>query len=209
MTPSDRATARSDEDAAIDIQGVVAAKRAMRREIKARLAHLDEKARARESESLWERFTEATPLGVEGPILAYLSTFPEEPSTWEFVRGLWRRGVAVALPRVDPDARRLALHRVTGPERLVVNRWGIAEPSADMTELEPNEIRAVLVPGLAFDRRGGRLGRGGGYYDRLLSCLESPAPRWSVAFLAQIVERVPMLPHDQTLHGVVTAEGAI
>jgi len=207
MTPWAYSTSRSDQQA--DLEKVVMAKRALRREIKARLARLDETARVQESESLWERFAEANPLGEEGPILAYLSSFPEEPSTWEFVRGLWQRGIAVALPRVDPEAHRLALHRINSPECLVVNRWGIAEPAADAIELRPHEIRGVLTPGLAFDRRGGRLGRGGGYYDRLLSCLDPRVPRWAVAFSAQIVEQVPTLPHDQTLHGVVTAQGVL
>jgi 5-formyltetrahydrofolate cyclo-ligase len=67
----------------------------------------------------------------------------------------------------------------------------------------------VLVPGIAFDRSGGRLGYGGGYYDRLLPVLPARAARVAGAFSAQIVDAVPSAPHDITMDTVVTEAGVV
>lgn len=66
-----------------------------------------------------------------------------------------------------------------------------------------------MVPGLGFDARGGRLGYGGGYYDRLLTRLPSTALRVAAAFSAQLLDAVPMEPHDQYVSLIVTEDGPL
>lgn len=73
----------------------------------------------------------------------------------------------------------------------------------------PEEIGAIAVPGLAFTKSGHRLGRGGGYYDRYLASLPTSTMRIGVCFALQIVATLPIEPHDQPMHAVVTEEGLI
>ena len=120
------------------------------------------------------------------------------------------QGKTVALPRVVEPARMLELCRVADAARDIVVGWrGVPEPASDCGCVEVADVDWVLVPGVAFDRDGGRLGYGGGYYDRLLPLLPSRAPRVAGAFSVQIVDEVPKAPHDITMDVVVTELGVV
>jgi 5-formyltetrahydrofolate cyclo-ligase len=81
---------------------------------------------------------------------------------------------------------------------------GIPEPRAECPKVELTAVDWVLVPGVAFDAQGRRMGYGGGYYDRLLPILPPSALRVAGAFEMQIVDRVPTAPHDLALDTIVT-----
>jgi 5-formyltetrahydrofolate cyclo-ligase len=78
---------------------------------------------------------------------------------------------------------------------------------AGAPEVEPKELDVVLVPGVSFDKRGGRLGFGGGFYDRLL--IRTPAARIGVTYDCCLVEELPCAEHDQRMDWVVTPTQAI
>ncbi len=138
-------------------------------------------------------------------VLLYLAAFPEEIATRPLVDWVLDRGQELILPRVDRVDRVLRLHRVDDPAtQLHPGSLGILEPGPNLPEVGPDLLEWVLVPGLAFDRDGFRLGRGGGFYDRLLSCLPSGISCWSIAFDSQIVNDLPREPHDQPVHGILT-----
>jgi 5-formyltetrahydrofolate cyclo-ligase len=82
-------------------------------------------------------------------------------------------------------------------------RFGVLEPEGPA--VDPAQVELWVVPGLAFDRQGGRLGYGGGYYDRALA--QSRAPRLGFAFARQVVSRVPREAHDLRVDGVMTDSG--
>ena len=115
-------------------------------------------------------------------------------------------GARVVYPRVVDSERRLAFHAVRVDE-LVPARFGLREPAADpATLVELAAIDAFVVPGLAFDRAGGRIGWGRGHYDATLA--DAPcALRIGLAFECQLVDEVPLDPHDMRLHAVVTESG--
>jgi 5-formyltetrahydrofolate cyclo-ligase len=110
------------------------------------------------------------------------------------------RGRRTALPRVTRDE--LVLVATTEAEELFPGFRGIAEPTGP--PIDPDEVDAIVVPGLAFDPHGGRLGRGGGHYDRLLARLPAAAVRIGVGFACQLVPNVPREAHDEALDLVVT-----
>ncbi|ABG04285.1 5-formyltetrahydrofolate cyclo-ligase [Rubrobacter xylanophilus DSM 9941] len=143
-----------------------------------------------------------------GVVLAYAGV-GSELDTAGFMREVLGGGRRLVLPRVDREARRLELYEVEDPEReLVPGVWGIPEPNPERARrVGLEEVEFVLVPGVAFDRRGGRLGHGAGYYDRLLGGARRLPPLVAAAFEAQIVERVPMEPHDVPVDLVVTERG--
>lgn len=101
----------------------------------------------------------------------------------------------------------LSFHEVGDPLTLGSGSFGIREPVVGMhQEVGPAEIDALLCPGLAFDRHGGRLGRGKGFYDRVLSLMRPDALRVGVAFQLQIQEALPLEEHDILMTHLVREE---
>ena len=139
-------------------------------------------------------------------VLGYAS-FGSEIDTRPWLEGVLDGGRALVLPRIDREARRLALHQVRdlGAD-LVPGVWGIAEPDPMRCPTASlAEIDFVLVPGLVFDPEGGRIGYGAGYYDRLLGAWPAPLPPLvSAAFELQVVPSVPVLATDHRVDLVVT-----
>jgi 5-formyltetrahydrofolate cyclo-ligase len=103
-------------------------------------------------------------------------------------------------PRIA-KGRQLVLHPYD-PDRLARHRFGMLEPVASLPVVDPATVDVVLVPGVAFDRRGGRLGFGGGYYDRFLPT--TPALRVGIAFDQCLAEELPCDEHDQRMDWVAT-----
>ena len=142
-------------------------------------------------------------LGLTGPVLSYMA-MPEEPDLSGLHRALARRGVAVALPLcVGKGVMEARLPR--GPLR--PGPYGIREPDPAVSELlPPEEIGAVLVPCVAFDGYGNRLGHGAGYYDRYLP-LCPRARLICVGFEAQRLPLVETDAHDRRMRALVTEAG--
>ncbi len=114
----------------------------------------------------------------------------------------------------------MELRKIDSPADWTPGKWGVPEPNPAATEPYPisGEIDVVIVPGLAFDRKGGRLGYGGGYYDRLYAARRASAPERSrrtlwigFAYARQVAEEeeLPREPHDLPLNGLATEEGII
>ncbi|HSK05480.1 MAG TPA: 5-formyltetrahydrofolate cyclo-ligase [Kofleriaceae bacterium] len=112
------------------------------------------------------------------------------------------RGLTVAYPRVIGDATALAFHAVRIDE-LVLAGFGLREPRPDAPAVDLLQIGVFFVPGLAFDRAGGRIGWGRGHYDVTLAA--SPAAwRVGLAYDFQVVDEVPREAHDTLLHTIIT-----
>jgi 5-formyltetrahydrofolate cyclo-ligase len=129
-------------------------------------------------------------------------------SEWDaarVARAALAQGKQVVVPRVDAPARVLELHRITSlAEDIVPGYRGIPEPRHTLPSATTAEVDLALVPGVAFDERGRRLGYGGGYYDRLLPLLRREAMRVAGAFDQQIVPEVPAAAHDLGVDLIVT-----
>lgn len=139
-------------------------------------------------------------------VLAYAS-LGSELDTDRFLLQVLDEGRTLLLPKVDRSKRRLVLFEIKDPESdLQPGVWGIREPREDLgMPTEPGAVDFAFVPGVAFDRRGGRLGYGGGFYDRLISeDLGSDAALISGAFEFQVVEEVPKDRHDALVDLVIT-----
>jgi len=138
-----------------------------------------------------------------GSVLFY-HPIPGELDCLPLVREAWRLGKAVLLPKVSRAERRMAAFRWRSPEdEMTAGSYGIREPARG----EPwplGELDLVIVPVLACDRRGLRLGRGGGYYDRFLAQDSLRATTCGLAFARQVVDVLPAEAHDVPVEIVVT-----
>ncbi len=138
-------------------------------------------------------------------VSAYMG-FGTEVDTAAFVAQVLADGKQLALPRIDKASKSLRLHRVKRLEDLVPGVWGIREPHVDAPAIALDEIDFVLMPGVAFDNRGARLGYGAGFYDRLLGASVRRALRVTAAFDVQIVDTVPTDEHDQRLDIIISEQ---
>ena len=150
--------------------------------------------------------------GRSAPALAAFMPGGSEIDIRPVIEWAWGQGVAVLLPKTGPRDS-LTLHRVTGYAQLEPGRFGLWEPKADIPAWPPGgRIDVMLVPGIAFDRSGGRIGYGRGYYDRLLGELarQGPLPPLiAPAFSLQLVERVPAEEHDAAVDFIACEDGWI
>lgn len=184
-------------------------KEALRTSIKERLKRLSPEDRARESRSLCKRLLAALP-ETPGTICVFYPMVGSEADIRELFPALRERGWAVFFPRFEGSA--FAFRRADSDDALVPGRYGLKEPSKDEEALAIEDVAIAILPGLAFDPAGGRIGRGNGGYDRWLRDLRKRNPSakvWGVALECQMVPVVPKEPHDETVDLVVTPRGVI
>lgn len=129
-------------------------------------------------------------------ILLYHS-LPDEVHTHDFLKK-WHGSKRLVLPVVVGDELELRLYH---PDNLEPGSYAILEPK-NQTLIDAQEVQLALIPGVAFDRCGNRLGRGKGYYDRLLPAIQTP--KIGILFDYQLLEAIPHEPFDVSLNGIIT-----
>ena len=169
-------------------------KQNLRRDLLARRAALTPAQNASRSTIIATRVIQSWEYQQAGSVLLYAS-FDHEVRTAELIEATLRLHKGVILPRVSREARRLDLFFVDSPQdQLAAGTWGIPEPVPELCRPAAlQDVNCVIAPGVGFDIYGGRLGYGGGYYDRLLNSLTPWQARVAVGvcFEAQIVREVP------------------
>lgn len=133
-------------------------------------------------------------------------SFGSEVATRGMADRIRIEGKRLLLPYVDGEAMEAA--EVLPGDDLIRAPYGAREPTRRVP-VDPAEVDLVVTPGLAFDRRGYRLGYGGGFYDRYLARLRPETVRLGIGFAVQLVDRVPAGPGDQRVDLVVTEAGVI
>lgn len=133
-----------------------------------------------------------------------VSIFPEV-ETKAIIAHAWSQGKRVAVPKCEAQLRQMDFRILTDFSQLECVYSGLFEPRVDQTVyVSPEELDLLIVPGLAFDVRGHRLGFGGGYYDRYLSTFTGKT--LSLAFKEQVITHFPTENHDLPIGKVVTEE---
>ncbi len=198
--------APSTEPADAAREGLRDAKRAMRARILAARDQLTAVARGRASRAICTALAARHDFQ-DAHIVLLTLPFGSEWDTAPLVEAALGQNKTVAMPRVNPRTRTLELCAVNDIARDVAPGYrGIREPLPHCARIDPETIGWALVPGLAFDPEGRRLGYGGGFYDRLLPSLAPAAPRIAGAFELQIVDRVPANRHDLPVAAIVTEQ---
>jgi 5-formyltetrahydrofolate cyclo-ligase len=185
------------------------AKRDLRTELTAARRALSEADRAAAARSLRDALLTLPEVDMAASVAAYVS-IGTEPETRGLLFGLWKRGAYVLLPKLLPGGD-LDWATYEGPDSLAPGRLGLLEPTAPARGVDA--VRAadvVIVPALAVDRTGVRLGRGGGSYDRVLARLGPGILSMALLYDGEILDTVPREPHDQRVRAVVTpARGVV
>ena len=176
----------------------------LRREMRARLKTLGD-ARAEKSRAIVAALARH-PAFLSAKTVALFAPIPSEPDVEPLWTGAARQ---FCYPRVNETQIEFVV--VRHPEDLAPAAWNplVREPAAAQSIIAPADLDLILVPGLAFTRDGRRLGRGGGYYDRLLAARDSRTIALGVCFDLQLVADLPCEPHDQRVAAVVTESGTL
>jgi 5-formyltetrahydrofolate cyclo-ligase len=194
-----------------DTPTITQEKAALRARMRSWRDSLDGAAKVRAAEALAERgaalVSELCRPDGRG-IVSGFASLPEELNIWPLLRRLSRAGVLLALPVVARKGQPLVFRAWAPGDLMNSGVWDIPEPKSDKPVLEPD---LLLVPLLAFDIHGGRLGYGGGFYDRTLARLRAMKPIVAIglAYDEQRVNAVPRLDYDQGLDWVLTPSGHV
>jgi 5-formyltetrahydrofolate cyclo-ligase len=177
-------------------------KAAWRREMRALLRSLPPSERAEKSGAICRAMV-ACPPYQKASVVALFAAMATEPDLSALINDVAK---TFAFPRIEGEE--VAFYAPWPAGRWSLGWRGVREPDPGHSVAIPvEEIDLILVPGLAFTPHGHRLGRGGGYYDRLLARLPAGVPRIGVAFAAQVVERLPIEPHDATIDSLLCENG--
>jgi 5-formyltetrahydrofolate cyclo-ligase len=173
-------------------------KQLLRKEIAAlKHSHTDEELEKLSDEIMC--FLEKSSLFQKAHCVALYNAIPGEVQTASFIHK-WFKQKQILLPLVVGNDLKLLPYK--GEESLKAGSFGIMEPVDDGTVIPNDDIDLIIVPGVAFDRSKNRLGRGKGYYDRLLSLLK--ASKIGICFDFQLKEQIPTEPFDRKMDLVIT-----
>jgi 5-formyltetrahydrofolate cyclo-ligase len=179
-------------------------KQALRQQCKRIRASLGDEQRQRASEAISARLEAWDIYQRSEVILTYMPMRGEVDLRSLFTRQPEKRWI---LPRIIPaENHRMAFHPYD-PARLVIHSYGMAEPASSLPEIKPTEIQLVLVPGLAYDRSGWRLGYGGGYYDRFLKTFEGLSV--GITYQTLLLDSIPHHAHDVPMLWIATEQELI
>jgi len=172
----------------------------LRAHIRARLENISDAVRAVESIGLCERLQAQIP---SAHTILFFAPLPDELDVWPMLEMSLALGVNCALPFFDAEKKSYGAKRLKNlAADIVTGKFGVREPAATCAEIPLNQFDLVLVPGLAFDLSGNRLGRGQGFYDRILSA--ASGIKCGVCHNFQLLEKIPAEPHDAKLDFIFT-----
>lgn len=144
-------------------------------------------------------------------IFVYVN-FRSEVQTVPFIKKCLLANKTVAVPVTCVAEKKLRAIRITDPENdLRAGYCAIPEPNDNLQKtmaIDPASIEVAIIPGSVFDKQGGRLGYGGGYYDRFLARTAPQARRIAPAYALQIVDTLKLQPHDQPMDLLITEENS-
>lgn len=181
-------------------------KKELRRQVLAARQRLQPEEVKEKSRLITVALLELPELQAAETVLAYMD-FRQEVETGPLLQELMRLGKKVALPVTDVASKNLWLYQVQDLEEdIEPGVWGIRQPKTSLPAVRPEQLDVVIVPGVAFDLKGYRLGYGGGFYDRFLPQTR-PDCRWlAPIFELQLVPDVHPEAHDCRMHRLVTEE---
>lgn len=185
-------------------------KQALRADLRGRRQALDPATRAERSRAACARLRALSEFERAGTVAGFVALADRgEIDPGGALDEVWRRGGSVVLPRVTATAPRLRFHSVERGAALRPGGFGLREPDAGWPEVAAGDVDVFVVPGLAFDAGGGRLGYGRGYYDEIARTVRRsgrPGRPLLVGFGYdfQVVDRVPVGPDDAPVDCVVT-----
>ncbi len=180
----------------------------MRQDLRARLVEISDEQRAIKSKEACRNLVDSEQFKRASVVMLYLS-LPHEIDVTGAILHAWQQEKTVAVPKVSWQQRHMIPVEISSLETGVATEAsGLRNPITGVPVL-PEDIDLVVTPGLAFDKNGNRLGRGGAFYDRFFASHQLHACKCGFAFSSQIVDNVPVDNHDEPMDLLVTENDVI
>lgn len=180
----------------------------LRQLMRARLRAIDDTTRSQAAVQITAHILRLASAWPAGTTLSLFGGLKNEPDFLPLILpALLAQGACLTCFQIDSGE--LRPRQIKGMDDLQRGQMNVWEPRPGCEPVEIAAHNLILVPGLAFTREGCRLGRGGGYYDRLLSHPQCKAHRLGIALDAQIIDTLPTEPHDQRVHQIITESGLL
>jgi len=130
--------------------------------------------------------------------------FGSEINTAKYIEEFLKEGKKVFVPRTNMVIKTMEAVEITSLKELERNKFGILEPAKDMEAIDKNTLDLIIMPGVAFDIKRGRIGYGGGYYDKYMEAIDLSIPKIALAYELQIIDKVPKEDHDILPDSIIT-----
>lgn len=184
-------------------------KKTIREDILRKRDSIDPEIRLKKDNMIMDKVLSSPDFEKANTIL-YFASFRSEVATLPHIEEALKRGKRIVLPKVDNIERRLILYEILDTKEIKPGFMGIPEPEAvPERQRDINDVDLVIMPGVAFDPDGNRLGYGAGYYDKLLAGLRRDIPLIAIAYEEQIVNALPSEDHDVRVNKIVTDKRVI
>lgn len=165
--------------------------------------NLNNEMKAELDESIYMNVCNSTSFKKAENIFIYVS-LDYEVDTKKIINKAFSLGKNVSVPKVISKSKGMVAVTIKGLLQLSLGKYNILEPEIDNNIANANEFDLIIVPGLAFDNKGGRLGYGGGFYDRYLKSCPSTCSIVALAYSFQIIDEVPMDINDVKINNIIT-----
>lgn len=182
-------------------------KKALRKETLTKRKNLDTAEKENMDEKILDRFFESKYYKEAKKIFIYIS-YDSEIDTIKIIDKAFKDGKKIYVPRTEFESRLMDAVEITSFDNLIKSSYGILEPSINTPYINPNELDLIVVPGVAFDRKGGRMGYGAGFYDRYFKKINKNnierITKIALAYDFQVLEEVPMSAQDVPVDYIIT-----
>ena len=182
-------------------------KKALRKEILTKRSILDAVEKEEKDRKILDRFYDSNYYREAKNIFIYIS-YDSEINTKGIIKKALRDNKKIYVPRTEFKTRLMDAVEITSLNNLIESEYGILEPSVEEPHIDPNEIDLIVVPGVAFDRNGGRMGYGAGFYDRYFKKINEDnmkkVIKLALAYDFQILEKIPMNEQDVPVNYIIT-----
>ena len=182
-------------------------KKALRKEILTKRSILDAVEKEEKDRKILDEFYESNYYREAKNIFIYIS-YDSEINTKGIINKALMDNKKIYVPRTEFKTRLMDAVEITSLDNLIESEYGILEPSVEEPHIDPNEIDLIVVPGVAFDRNGGRMGYGAGFYDRYFKKINEDnmkkVIKLALAYDFQILEKIPMNEQDVPVNYIIT-----
>ena len=180
-------------------------KKELRREILKIRNNLDKNTKKKYDEIIFTKLRKRKEYINSNNVFIYLG-YGSEIDTISFVKEMFLDGKNVCIPKTNTEDKTMEAVIIRDLDNLEEDKYGILEPVSNYEVINKDEIDLVIMPGLAFDNHGGRLGYGGGYYDKFLMDCSADKFKIALAYNFQVIESVPKEEHDILIDCIITEE---
>jgi len=182
-------------------------KKILRKEILTKRKNIDIVEKEKMDRKISDKFYQSRYYREAEKIFIYIS-YDSEINTKEIINKALKDNKKIYVPRTEFKSRLMDAVEITSLDNLIENEYGILEPSAEESYINPNELDLIVVPGVAFDRNGGRMGYGAGFYDRYFKRISKDrikkVEKIALAYDFQILDKIPMNEQDVPVSYIIT-----